>query len=282
MTDSATQLPHGGKQPFSGKLVIAVVSLAILTFLGILSETSLNIAYSTLMEEFSIGASVVQWLTTGYLLLLSVLISSSPFMVRKFATKTLFIMAVVIFAAGTLLGALAVNFPMLLAARLVMSLGTGISCRLSPTSTGTKKRDSNMQRPIMTSRSFLRTPSEAAGPGDEQVIEDLVDTLEANRSRCVGMAANMIGVGKRIIVFVDEDLGGRITVMLNPVITASDGAFDTQEGCLSLTGERRTLRYRRIEVNYENRRFRARHATFAGWTAQIIQHEVDHCNGIII
>ena len=71
MTDSATQLPHGGKQPFSGKLVIAVVSLAILTFLGILSETSLNIAYSTLMEEFSIGASVVQWLTTGYLLLLS-------------------------------------------------------------------------------------------------------------------------------------------------------------------------------------------------------------------
>ena len=71
------------------------------------------------------------------------------------------------------------------------------------------------------------------------------------------MAANMIGVGKRIIVFVDEDLGGRITVMLNPVITASDGAFDTQEGCLSLTGERRTLRYRRIEVNYEDRRFRA-------------------------
>lgn len=130
MTDSATQLPHGGKQPFSGKLVIAVVSLAILTFLGILSETSLNIAYSTLMEEFSIGASVVQWLTTGYLLLLSVSISSSPFMVRKFATKTLFIMAVVIFAAGTLLGALAVNFPMLLAARLVMSLGTGISLPL--------------------------------------------------------------------------------------------------------------------------------------------------------
>ena len=125
----------------------------------------------------------------------------------------------------------------------------------------------------MTSRSFLRTPSEAAGPGDEATIQDLVDTLEANRSRCVGMAANMIGVSKRIIVFVDEDLGGRITVMLNPVITASDGAFDTQEGCLSLTGERRTLRCRRIEVNYEDRRFRARHATFTGWTAQIIQHK---------
>ena len=106
-----------------------------------------------------------------------------------------------------------------------------------------------MQRSIMTSRSFLRTPSEPAGPGDETVIEDLVDTLEANRSRCVGMAANMIGIGKRIIAFVDEDLGGRITVMLNPVITASDGTFDTQEGCLALTGERCTLRYRRIEVN---------------------------------
>lgn len=104
VTHSATQLPNGGKQPVSNKLVIAVVSLAILTFLGILSETSLNIAYSTPMEEFSIGASVVQWLVTGYLLLLSVSIPSSPFMVRKFATKTLFIMAIVIFTAGTLLG----------------------------------------------------------------------------------------------------------------------------------------------------------------------------------
>lgn len=130
VTHSATQLPNGGKQPVSNKLVIAVVSLAILTFLGILSETSLNIAYSTPMEEFSIGASVVQWLVTGYLLLLSVSIPSSPFMVRKFATKTLFIMAIVIFTAGTLLGALAVNFPMLLAARLVMSLGAGISLPL--------------------------------------------------------------------------------------------------------------------------------------------------------
>lgn len=142
VTHSATQLPNGGKQPVSNKLVIAVVSLAILTFLGILSETSLNIAYSTPMEEFSIGASVVQWLVTGYLLLLSVSISSSPFMVRKFATKTLFIMAVVIFAAGTLLGALAVNFPMLLAARLVMSLGTGISLSLI-TSTILEKRRLN-------------------------------------------------------------------------------------------------------------------------------------------
>ena len=127
MSTSTARLPRGGKEPVATKLVIVVVSLAILTFLGILSETSLNNAYSTLMEEFSISASVVQCLTAGYLLLLSVSIPSSPFMVRKFATKTLFIMAVVIFAAGTLLGALAVNFPMLLAARLVMSLGAGIS-----------------------------------------------------------------------------------------------------------------------------------------------------------
>lgn len=139
-----------------------------------------------------------------------------------------------------------------------------------------------MQRPIMTSRSFLRMPGEPAGPGDETVVQDLVDTLEANRSRCVGIAANMIGVNKRIIAVVDEELSGRITVMINPTITSSDGAFETEEGCLSLTGERRTMRYRRIEVDFEDRRFRAHHATFAGWTAQIIQHEVDHCNGIII
>lgn len=100
MSTSTARLPHGGKEPVATKLVIVVVPLAILTFLGILSETSLNIAYSTLMEEFSINASVVQWLTTGYLLLLSVSIPSSPFMVRKFATKTLFIMAIAIFTAA--------------------------------------------------------------------------------------------------------------------------------------------------------------------------------------
>lgn len=139
-----------------------------------------------------------------------------------------------------------------------------------------------MIRDICKDEAFLAQKSQPATPDDLSVGQDLLDTLAHHKEECVGMAANMIGVSKRIIVFVDEDLGGRITVMLNPVITASDGAFDTQEGCLSLTGERRTLRYRRIEVNYENRRFRARHATFAGWTAQIIQHEVDHCNGIII
>ena len=139
-----------------------------------------------------------------------------------------------------------------------------------------------MQRPIMTSVSFLRRPAEPATADDLPIADDLRDTLEANRSRCVGMAANMIGEAKAIIAFVDEELGGRITTMFNPRITAADGAFDTTEGCLSLKGERRTLRYRRIEVTYQDRRMRDRHATFTGWTAQIIQHEVDHCNGIII
>ena len=139
-----------------------------------------------------------------------------------------------------------------------------------------------MQRPIMTSVSFLRRPSEPANAEDLPIADDLKDTLEANRSRCVGMAANMIGEAKAIIAFVDEEMGGRITVIFNPRITAADGAFDTSEGCLSLKGERRTLRYRRIEVDYQDRRMRDRHATFTGWTAQIIQHEVNHCNGIII
>ena len=134
----------------------------------------------------------------------------------------------------------------------------------------------------MTSLSFLRRPAEPASADDLPIADDLRDTLEANRSRCVGMAANMIGEAKAIIAFVDEEMGGRITVIFNPRITAADGAFDTSEGCLSLKGERRTLRYRRIEVDYQDRCMRDRHATFTGWTAQIIQHEVDHCNGIII
>ncbi|KAA8817243.1 DHA2 family efflux MFS transporter permease subunit [Bifidobacterium callitrichos] len=140
-TTSHTQTPHtqtprsprtaaDAKRPVGAKLTVAVIALSILTFLGILSETSLNIAYSTLMEEFSIGASVVQWLTTGYLLLLSIAIPSSPFMVRRFATRALFVAAIAIFTLGTLIGALASSFPMLLAARLVMALGTGISLPL--------------------------------------------------------------------------------------------------------------------------------------------------------
>lgn len=126
-------MPTSSKRAVAPTLIIVVIALAILTFLGILSETSLNIAYSVLMEEFSISASVVQWLTTGYLLLLSVGIPSSPFLVRRFPTKVLFVTAIAIFTVGTALGALAVNFPMLLSARLVMALGTGISLPLLTT-----------------------------------------------------------------------------------------------------------------------------------------------------
>lgn len=141
-----------------------------------------------------------------------------------------------------------------------------------------------MQREIMTSIPFLSQPSTEAlnTPEDLAVAQDLKDTLDAHRNGCVGMAANMIGVSKRIIAFVDEDFGGRIFVMFNPTITAKDGAYDASEGCLSLNGERHTLRYQRIEVTYANRKFRERHATFTGFTAQIIQHEIDHCEGIII
>ena len=141
-----------------------------------------------------------------------------------------------------------------------------------------------MQREIMTSIPFLRRPSAPAvqDPDDEVTARDLVDTLEANRARCVGMAANMIGVSKRIIVFVDDELGGRITVMVNPTITAKEGAYEASEGCLSLQGERRAKRHHRIEVEWLDRRWRARRASFTGWTAQIIQHEVDHCDGVII
>lgn len=139
-----------------------------------------------------------------------------------------------------------------------------------------------MQRPIMTTVSFLRRPSRAATLDDIHIAQDLVDTLDANRTRCVGMAANMIGESVCIIAVVDEDLGSRITTMLNPQITAQDGAYETQEGCLSLQGERSTLRYRRIEVSWHDIRGRERHAVFTGGTAEAIQHEVDHTLGIII
>ena len=141
-----------------------------------------------------------------------------------------------------------------------------------------------MQRPITTSIPFLSQPSEESHntEADLAVAQDLKDTLDAHRNGCVGMAANMIGEHKRIIAFVDEELGGHITLMFNPRITTQDGAYDTAEGCLSLNGERRTLRYQRIEVDYMDRRWRERHATFTGFTAQIIQHEIDHCEGVII
>nr|WP_302681435.1 peptide deformylase [uncultured Megasphaera sp.] len=111
------------------------------------------------------------------------------------------------------------------------------------------------------------------------VVQDLLDTLKANRMTCVGMAANMIGSLKRIIV-VHTDRGDEI--FINPVIEKKADPFEAEEGCLSLVGTRKTTRYRKIQVFYQDRRFRKHRQTFTGWTAQIIQHECDHLDGIII
>ncbi|KAB7790978.1 peptide deformylase [Bifidobacterium leontopitheci] len=138
-----------------------------------------------------------------------------------------------------------------------------------------------MQRKIVTDPEFLSQPSVPATEADLSTAVDLADTLAANREVCVGMAANMIGVSKRIIVFRDKSIGRDMT-MFNPRIIARSEPYETQEGCLSLDGERATTRYRRITVTYQNRRFREFTASFDGFTAQIIQHEVDHCDGVLI
>ena len=136
-----------------------------------------------------------------------------------------------------------------------------------------------MVRPIMKDRFFLSQKSKPATPEDAAVAQDLLDTLAAHRDGCVGMAANMIGVAKRIIVFVDE---GTDMVMFNPELTKCSEPYETEEGCLSLSGIRPTTRYRKITVRYQNAAFQTRQRTFRDWTAQIIQHEIDHCNGILI
>ena len=136
-----------------------------------------------------------------------------------------------------------------------------------------------MVRPIMKDRFFLSQKSAPATPEDAAIAQDLLDTLAAHRDGCVGMAANMIGVAKRIIVFVDE---GTDMVMFNPELTKCSEPYETEEGCLSLSGTRPTTRYRKITVRYQNAAFQTRQRTFRDWTAQIIQHEIDHCNGILI
>ena len=124
-----------------------------------------------------------------------------------------------------------------------------------------------------------RKSVEATGE-DLQVARDLMDTLAAHRETCVGMAANMIGVCKRIIVFDD---GGRDMVMLNPRILKREGEYEAQESCLSLLGgPRKTKRFRKIKVEYQTVQMQVRIRSFEGWTAQIIQHEIDHCDGILI
>ena len=136
-----------------------------------------------------------------------------------------------------------------------------------------------MVREIMKDESFLAIPSAEAAPGDEAIGRDLLETLIAHKDGCVGMAANMIGVSKRIIAFENGD---EYMVMYNPVIVKKSGPYTAEEGCLSLEGRRQTKRFKSIKVQYMNDAFQQRFKTFTGWTAQIIQHEVDHCNGVLI
>lgn len=137
-----------------------------------------------------------------------------------------------------------------------------------------------MVRELMHDPIFLSRKSEIATKEDLAVAQDLLDTLTFHREGCVGMAANMIGVAKRIIVFDSE---GQYMTMLNPEILKAEGAYEAQESCLSLLGGPRSCRrYQKIKVKYQNLQMQVRIKTFTGWTAQIIQHEIDHCNGVLI
>ena len=136
-----------------------------------------------------------------------------------------------------------------------------------------------MVREIMRDEAFLSQKAEPATLEDLPVAQDLLDTLTAHKDGCVGMAANMIGVCKRIIVFDNE---GTYKVMINPEIIKKSGPYEAEEGCLSLTGTRKASRWKSIKVQYQNEQFQIRFKTFTGWTAQIIQHEIDHCEGVLI
>lgn len=136
-----------------------------------------------------------------------------------------------------------------------------------------------MIQEIMRDTTFLAQKAEPATPADLQVATDLLETLSDHKDGCVGMAANMIGVNKRIIAFDNE---GSYMVMFNPEILKKSEPYETEEGCLSLAGTRRTKRWKSIKVQYQNEKFQVRMKTFTGWTAQIIQHEIDHCKGIVI
>lgn len=136
-----------------------------------------------------------------------------------------------------------------------------------------------MIREICKDEAFLAQKAEPATSADLQIAADLLETLEHHKAGCVGMAANMIGVNKRIIAFDNE---GSYMVMFNPEIIKKSEPYDAEEGCLSLTGTRPAKRWKSIKVRWQNEKFQERVKTFTGWTAQIIQHEIDHCEGIII
>ena len=132
---------------------------------------------------------------------------------------------------------------------------------------------------ICKEESFLSQRAEIATPADWTTAQDLLDTLHFHKDSCVGMAANMIGVNKRIIVFGND---GDYVLMFNPVIVKKSSPYEVVEGCLSLTGTRSVKRYKSIKVQWQNEDFQTRLKTFTGWTAEIIQHEIDHCEGILI
>ena len=136
-----------------------------------------------------------------------------------------------------------------------------------------------MIREIMRDETFLSQKAEPSTLEDLPVAQDLLDTLTAHKDGCVGMAANMIGVCKRIIVFDNE---GSYQVMFNPVIIKKSGPYEAEEGCLSLAGTRKARRWQSIKVRYQNEQFQTRFKTFTDWTAQILQHEIDHCEGVLI
>ena len=137
-----------------------------------------------------------------------------------------------------------------------------------------------MVKELMHDPIFLSLKSELATKNDLPVAQDLLDTLTAHKDGCVGMAANMIGVRKRIIAFQN---GNGYTLMLNPEIVSGMGEYETEEGCLSLLGgPRKCKRFRSVQVKWQTTAFKPQTAVFTGWTAQIIQHEVDHCNGVLI
>ena len=136
-----------------------------------------------------------------------------------------------------------------------------------------------MIREICRDETFLAQKAAPATADDLATAQDLLDTLTAHKDGCVGMAANMIGVCKRIIAFDNE---GTYMVMFNPVIVRQSGPYEAQEGCLSLTSVRKTKRFQAVKVQWQNEQFQTRLKTFTGWTAEIIQHEIDHCEGILI
>ena len=136
-----------------------------------------------------------------------------------------------------------------------------------------------MVREIVRDIISLSQPSAAATPEDIGAADDLLQTLTAHRDGCVGMAANMIGVARRIIAF---DNNGEYMVMFNPEIIKKSGPYQAEEGCLSLDGVRKTKRWQSVKIKYQNRKFQMRFKTFTGFPAQIIQHEIDHCSGILI